>query len=63
MLEAGEWTDWEPAADRQRPDLPDDAIVLVKFRDGLLSRGRRADMLRWGHDNVSDDIVAYRVIA
>jgi hypothetical protein len=58
----GNWIDWKPANGREMPDLPDDAVVFVRYRDGLESRGRRVDTLRWGVTGESDDIVAYRVI-
>lgn len=50
------WREWDGSQ-----DLPvdPDATVLVRFRDGLESRGRRASSLRWEHTGESDDVVAF----
>ena len=56
------WIDWKPANEITLPDLPDDAVVVVRYRDGLESRGRRVDTLRWSDTGESDDVVAYRII-
>lgn len=38
------------------------ATVVVTFRDGLESKGARADYWRWKHVGQNDDIMSYRVV-
>lgn len=42
--------------------LPDNARVIVTYRDGITSKVRVAGGLRWEHTNLNDDIVEYRVV-
>ncbi len=53
---------WTVYFDGEEPP-PTGAVVLVRFRDGLESKARRAGTLRWTWDNINADIVAYRVLS
>lgn len=45
------------------PNPIPNALVVVRFRDGLESKARRSDGLRWEHHGLPDDVVSYRVLA
>ena len=57
-----DWIEWKPTVYQSLPDLADDTIVFVRFRDGMESRARRVDSLRWGDNGQVDDVIAYKVI-
>lgn len=52
------WVDWDGLGDGPN----EDDVVIVYYRDGLLSKGIRAKNLRWTHSGSNDDIVRYRVV-
>ena len=55
-------TAWTEHFDGNSPPPPT-ALVVVRFRDGLVSKARRAGTLRWTWDDINDDIIAFRVLA
>lgn len=40
-------------------DLQPNDVVIVQFRDGLYSKARKVDSLRWEHVGNCDDVIAY----
>lgn len=55
------WIEWD-FSNPEGPNLPDDARVEVKFRDGAPSRTRLVSAWNWRDDGMLCDIVAYRVV-
>ena len=62
MPERRKPTDWTEYTDGALPP-PADALILIRFRDGLESKARRAGSCRWTWEGSNDDIVAYRVLS
>ena len=52
--------EWIPS-NGQRPDLPGDTLVDVKFLDGYVATRHRADFWRWMQKNAFDDITHFRI--
>lgn len=54
----GEWQVW------QGGDVPNELAetdrVFLRYRDGIESKVRIVGDLRWSHDDLPDDIVAWR---
>ena len=55
-------TDWTEYTEGALPP-PAGALILVRFRDRLESKARRAGLWRWTWEGSNDDIVAYRVLS
>lgn len=55
-----EWIEWIPLPGSGGPNIPCDAKVTIKRRDGSIGNDRR-DYYRWYHIGNVGDIVAYRV--
>ena len=57
-------TNWIEYSDGEMPPDPE-ATVVVRFRDGLQGKARRAGLWRWTWESPSsnDDITAYLVLS
>ncbi len=62
MPERRKPTDWTEYTEGDLPP-PADALVIIRFRDGLESKASRAGSWRWTWEDSNNDIVAYRVLS
>ncbi|MGB3415736.1 MAG: hypothetical protein WBA36_03610 [Mesorhizobium sp.] len=55
-------TPWHPWTGGECPVDPE-ALVILRYRDGIVSKIRIAGYLRWQHADLVDDILAYRIVS
>jgi hypothetical protein len=56
-----DWIQWDGGP--MPADVDEETRVLLSFRDGQRSKIRRAGDLRWSHNALVDDIMAYAIIS
>jgi len=53
------WNSWGEAELSKPDNLKDTDRVIVRYRDGIESKVRVVGDLRWSHEGLPDDIIAW----